>query len=172
MRYFLLHIPPWTSKFYLTEISLCAVYILVGEVHRSNIEDTHFPCVLKPTNVVCSIWSAELCLHMMPAHGVQSRSRHCALVKLLGRSRCCPSLWWEGGCWLFGRKSMLGWPRAINRRLSQPSAASLIYGAPPIAPGFIWPLSNTCSVRARSAALAAPLCILNNPDGNCPFLKC
>lgn len=63
-------------------------------------------------------------------------------------------------------------PRAINRRLSRPSAASLIYGAPPIAPGFIWPLSNTCRVRERSAALAAPLCILNNPDGNCPFPKC
>lgn len=74
--------------------------------------------------------------------------------------------------WLFGGESMLGWPRAINRRLSRPSAASLIYGAPPIAPGFIWPLSNTCTVRERSPTLAGPLCILNNPDGNCPFLKC
>jgi len=74
--------------------------------------------------------------------------------------------------WLFGGESMLGWPRAINRRLSQPSAASLIYRAPPIAPGFIWPLSNTCSVTEPSPALAGPLCILNNPDGNCPFLKC
>lgn len=74
--------------------------------------------------------------------------------------------------WLEGRESMLGWPRAINRRLSRPSAASLIYGAPPIAPGFIWPLSNTRSVGARSPALAAPLCILNHPDGNCPFPKC
>lgn len=74
--------------------------------------------------------------------------------------------------WLCGGESMLGWPWAINRRLSQPSAASLIYGAPPIAPGFIWPLSNTCSVRERSPALAGPLRILNNPDGNCPFLKC
>lgn len=74
--------------------------------------------------------------------------------------------------WLFEGDCMLGWPRAINRRLSQPSAASLIYRAPPIAPGFIWPLSNTCSITEFSPALAGPLCILNNPDGNCPFLKC
>lgn len=83
---------------------------------------------------------------------------------------------WLVGCSEGGEREggggMLGWPRAINRRLSRPSAASLIYGAPPIAPGFIWPLSNTCSVRERSPTLAGPLCILNNPDGNCPFLKC
>lgn len=95
------------------------------------------------------------------------------LVKLNGRGGALFLLLVEGwlvGCWR--RESMLGWPQAINRRLSRPSAASLIYGAPPIAPGFIWPLSNTCSVRERSPTLAGPLCILNNPDGNCPFLKC
>lgn len=82
-----------------------------------------------------------------------------------------PPFGWRVVGWLFGGESMLGWPWAINRRLSQPSAASLIHRAPPIAPGFIWPLSNTCSVTECSPALAGPLCILNNPDGNCPFLK-
>lgn len=95
------------------------------------------------------------------------------VVKLNGRGGVL-FLWlverWMVG-WLEDRACLCG-PRAINRRLSRPSAASLIYGAPPIAPGFIWPLSNTCSVRERSPALAGPLCILNNPDGNCPFLKC
>lgn len=110
-----------------------------------------------------------------PPRPAESTSRvfTCTGAELSGRGGEVPFLSCLPACLLVWRREH-AWvaPRAINRRLSRPSAASLIYGAPPIAPGFIWPLSNTCRVRERSAALAAPLCILNNPDGNCPFPKC
>lgn len=130
---------------------------------------TQSDCGCRVDPHVCKYWRGHGTLH----EDNRARWVKYLVVKLTGRGSALFSpIGRRVVGWLFGGESMLGWPWAINRRLSQPSAASLIYGAPPIAPGFIWPLSNTCSVTEHSPALAGPLCILNNPDGNCPFLKC